>query len=483
MTRVTDAAPGPDVSSRRPDRASLSPTRFAAVFGTAMALGQASQLLWLTAGSRAMSPTTFGTVLAAQALYGMLQYVVDNGPAFYGARLAAQGALDDGARASLDRVRLEASVLAAAVALGVGALGGSNFFLAVAPFALALLLFAVFGYWEPFGLGRSGPWSAYVAGRSAAPAAAALVVLTLGTAFPLPLAGLLECAVVLAVALRFGLAPFGRFRAGIRAVRGPWREPARIGLPTIVAQIGLASGTVLLGVTGNAASAAVLAVSIRLLTGLNQLSGLVATSLFPRLARDAADASPDERRDGIVTGMTVVFLVTALANAVLLVDPDAILTLFLSYSSPEAVSTAALILAVAAAVGYLLVVTTVLIARRRESVVLLPSLAATSVTLVGGITAVGLTTIADHVAFAMAAVFAGGQVTGVLLLVRRAASALPDLVTTLWAGACGALAFVAAGAVAAVAEHLHAPLALFYGAVGTALVVRVVRSRRRDERA
>ena len=459
-------------------RGTLSPTRFAAVLGSAMALGHLSQLVWLSAGSRAMSAAAFGTVLAAQALYGMLQYVVDNGPAFYGARLAAQGSLDDGSRASLVRLRLEASAFAAAVALTVGALGGADFLRAVVPFALALPLFALFGYWERFGVGDSGPWSAYTAARSAAPAAAALAVLAFGTTFPLPLAGILECGIVVAIALAFGLAPVTRLREAVRAPRGPWREPTRIGLPIIVAQIGLGSGTVLLGVTGNVTAAAILAVSIRLLTGLNQLSGLVSTSLFPRLARFATEESPADRRRGVTTGMTVVFVLTAVANAVLLAAPDTILRIFLSFSSPDAVSTAALTLAAAAAVGYLLVVTTVLIARHHEAVVLVAYLAATALILATGIAVVALEAGGDELAFAMAGAFAAGQVTGVILLVRRAARVLPDLATTVYAGAAGALGFVAAGAVAALAD-VHRPFVLLYAAIALALVARLVRARRR----
>jgi O-antigen/teichoic acid export membrane protein len=204
MSCVSGGAPGErDVS--RHALGSASSVRFAAVFGSAMAVGQASQLVWLTAGSRVLSPHDFGTVLAAQALYGILQYVVDNGPAFFGARLAAQGRLDDRTRSSLDRLRLEGSAVAAIIAIGLGLAGGQDLLVAVLPFAIALPLFALFGYWEEFGHGRSGPWSAYVVGRSAAPAAAALGFFAANADFPLPLAGVLECGVILSAAVAFGL--------------------------------------------------------------------------------------------------------------------------------------------------------------------------------------------------------------------------------------------------------------------------------------
>ena len=77
----------------------------------------------------------------------------------------------------------------------------------------------------------------------------------------------------------------------------------------------------------------------------------------------------------------------------------------------------------------------------------------------------------------VATIFAGGQVVAVLLLARRAAAVLPDLATGVYAGAGGALAFLGAGVVAAVAD-VHRPLAGVYVGVGVALVVRLVMARR-----
>jgi O-antigen/teichoic acid export membrane protein len=452
----------------------FSPTRFAAVFGTATAIGQASQFLWLVAGARTMSAADFGTVLAAQALYGLLQYVVDNGPAFYGARLAARGGLDDAARGPLARVRLQASALAAAAALAIGAAGGASFLVAVAPFAVALGLFALFGYWERFGLGESGPWSAYVAARGAAPALAAVAILAAGGRFPLVLAGVLECAVIVGVSLAFALRPLRTLRLAFQAPPGPWRETMVIGGPTMVAQVGLASGTVLLGVTGATAAAAVLAVSVRLLTGLNQLSGLVATSLFPRLARGDETARGNA---GVVSGMQLVFVLTTFATAVLLVEPGLFVRLFLSYTTREAEATAILTLATAAAVGYLLVVTMLLIARGLERIVLTAYAAGTSIILAGGVAVVAVSP--ARPALAMAAVFAAGQLAGVLVLARRTARALPELRAAARAGAAGAVAVAVVGTVAASAPSTARPLALLLAAAGLALAYALVVRRRR----
>ena len=119
----------------------LSVSRFAVRFGAATALGQLAQVVWLVLGSRTMSRETFGSVLAAQVLYGVLQIVVDNGAAWHGARLAAAGALDDAVRASLVRVRLQLCFPAALVGLAIAAAGGWQLVAPTAPFIVALFLF------------------------------------------------------------------------------------------------------------------------------------------------------------------------------------------------------------------------------------------------------------------------------------------------------------------------------------------------------
>ena len=146
------------VAPRRPS----STRRLVAVLGTATALAQLGQLLWLVAGSRSLPRTTFGAVLAAQALYGVLQIVVDSGAAFHGARLAAAQTLDAPKRASLVRIRLQLAAAAAVVTFAVGLAGGWISLQANAPFAAALVLWALFNYWEPYGLGDARPMSVYL---------------------------------------------------------------------------------------------------------------------------------------------------------------------------------------------------------------------------------------------------------------------------------------------------------------------------------
>src|SRR5205085_3497462 len=222
---------------------------------------------------------------SVQALYGLLQFAVDNGSALEGARRAAAGTLDARGRASIVRLRLQLAVAGAAAMLGISAIAGSRAVAAASTYALAVVLFALLRYWEPFGRGSSEPWASYIVLRSAAPALAAAACLVASTRFPLPLAGAAECAAIVGVALAFSLTPLRDLTAAVRADRGPWLEAAAIGLPSLVWQVALAAGVVLAGLAGAAATSGVVAVGMRLVTGLMQLSGVISTSLFPALAR------------------------------------------------------------------------------------------------------------------------------------------------------------------------------------------------------
>lgn len=84
-------------------RSAMSVRRSAASFGVATVLGHLSQLVWLAAGVRVMSRAEFGTVLAAQTLYGVLQTVIDIGTNGVGARAVARGELDDERRGQIMR--------------------------------------------------------------------------------------------------------------------------------------------------------------------------------------------------------------------------------------------------------------------------------------------------------------------------------------------------------------------------------------------
>jgi len=60
------------------------------------------------------------------------------------------------------RVRLQSPAAGFALLIALGAAGGEWFALAIAPYAFALFLWALFNYWEPYGRGDGRPWSAYL---------------------------------------------------------------------------------------------------------------------------------------------------------------------------------------------------------------------------------------------------------------------------------------------------------------------------------
>jgi O-antigen/teichoic acid export membrane protein len=451
----------------------VSTARFATIFGSGLVLGQLCQFAWLAAGSRSLSREGFGTVLAAQALYGVLQFASDNGPAFHGARLAAAGALGDEERGSIVRLRLQLAGAAALVALALGAAGGRDFLEAVAPFALALGCFAAFGYWERFGVGDSRPWSAYLVLRGAGPAIAAGICLAASARLPLFVPGLVECAVIAAIALALRLDTRRVLVLARFARRGPWRSVVAIGLPNVLGQLSLGAGTILLGLFGFAPAAAVLAVSVRLLTGVNQLSGVVATSLFPQLARKPARG--DEERDlrAVRTSIDVIVVLAASANAVLLAAPAFLIHILLGHHSRDAQATALLTLGGAMAGGYLVLVTMVLIARHGEAIFLRIYTLGAAVMLTGGVAVIALSP--QRSALWMAAVLLAAQLLCTVFFALRGGRVLPHLRGQLRFGAVCAVGFAALGVEAALSPPARAATATALALVAVAFLARVAR--------
>jgi O-antigen/teichoic acid export membrane protein len=173
----------------------------------APALGQVAQLLWLVASSRTMSADAFGTVLGAQALYMALQVLVNAGSWLYGARVAAQDELSDEARARTTRVRLELALLGALGSVAFALVAGGSMALAVLPYTLALLMFALMNTWEPFGSGRRAPYLGYISFRSVTPALIAWALLLAGTTQAVLIPGLAECATIVLASVLWRLMP------------------------------------------------------------------------------------------------------------------------------------------------------------------------------------------------------------------------------------------------------------------------------------
>ena len=436
---------------------------FAATFGSALALGQAAQFVWLAAGSRALSTGDFGRVLAAQALYGLLQVVMDTGSTYYGARLAAAGTLDDGALGSITALRLVLAGAAGCVLLIAGALGGPRSFAAMAPFALATVLFALFRYWQSFGHGDSRPLSAYVVLRGAGPAGVALFFAGAGVGFPLPLAGAIECGAIVLIATTFRLRPLEALRLASRARALPWRAVLDVALPFAASQAILTLGTVLLALTGSAVAAAVFGVATRLLTGVNQVAGVVTGSLFPWLARPG-----DLKGADVLHGVRAILIAAGAASCVAFAAPSLIVRSLLGHDAPNATATVVIAVSLAAATSYVLLITTILIARHHESEVSWVFLVGTIVAVAGAVAVVVLQPAA--VSTWMAASLGCAQIVLTSLLAWRARRILASAARAISEGAVGALVLAGAGSLAAAVPAARAPLAAGTGAAVFALL-------------
>ena len=429
--------------------------RLAAVFGGGVLAGQLGQVAWLAAGSRAMPLAAFGTVLAAQTLYGLLLYAFDYGSALQGARLAAAGALDDDARAAIVWTRICAALGVACVALLIGAVGGTSSLLAIAPFAVALPLAASMRYWEPFGLGDGRPWAAYLVLRGWGPALAAVAAIGLSRQLPVFVPGIVECVGLVAVMLTFRLRPIADLTAASRARAGAFATTLRVGLPSVVWQLGLLSGPVMLAATRSPAAAGMLAIGVRIVTGVNQLCGIVATSLFPSAASGSGHRFA-------ARGAWTIVLVAATALSLLLLAPEWIVALVAGPGAGAAVTPAIVAVGSCGAVGLLLSTTMGEIAGGRERALFVPLAASTALALVlYGVAA------ATGDALVGAGALAAGQLTGAALVARRMGGLRGP--TSAAFALAGAAAFVAAF------EPVRLPLAVIVLALVAVTVLRRVR--------
>jgi O-antigen/teichoic acid export membrane protein len=453
---------------RSPPAASVG--RLATLFGTATVAGLAGQAVWLVLGSRALSRESFGAVLAAQALYALLQFVVDNGSAFHGARLVAQGRLDDRERARIARLRLELAGGSAVVLLAVGLAAGGTSLTAAAPFAAALVAWALFRYWEPFGRGDGRPFSLYVVLRSWAPALVAAPFLLADAAFPVYAAGLAEIAALVALAAAFRMRLVGQLRDALRAPRGPWLSVALLGGPIVLFQLTLATGTVLLNAVGLAAAAATYAVGMRLLTGVNQLTGALATALFPGLAAARQESPPRPGAFGSVSRAALGL--AASAQAVACVAAALLARLFLNRTGGEVETVLILAVSAAAPTGVLIAATMTLFAREHERGALVPYGTMAAVTAGGG-AAVALLDPGSPAAW-MAGVFLAAQALGVSVLAARSRARLRPVAPELGWIAVAAVALALAGALAGLLDEIRPIVALALATAGLMLLVSSV---------
>ncbi|MEY2513745.1 MAG: hypothetical protein QOJ89_1103 [bacterium] len=445
----------------------MSVRRSAAVFGTATVLGHLSQLVWLAAASRAMSAEAFGTVLAAQALYAVLQIFVDIGTSTLGARTVARGELTGRARGELVRIRMTLVLAAAPVALVLGAAGVSGSLAATAPFVVALGLFGALNVWVPYGAGDARPWATYIFARSAVLAAAATGFALLGSGFPAPLAGTLECVVLVFVIVVYRQRALADLRAALAVRGGPWRAVGSIGAPPVLAQASMAAGTLILSGAGRPAAAGIFAACVRLLSGLNAINGIVVTAMYPRLAQVGADSG---RGAALVTvALRLIAIVAAATTAACVLAGQALTTAFIGADSDRAAVALALTAAAAVPLGNIIVFGYQLVARGFERAVLLPFVVGAVATIGGGLVAVAAGGAQVDI---VAGTLAGGQLLAMAALALRFARRSPEL-SGAAAEASAVALLVALLACAAIAERLRVPAGVALLAIAAVMSWRI----------
>jgi O-antigen/teichoic acid export membrane protein len=321
------------------------------------------------------------------------------------------------------RMRLILALAMTPVAIGLGVLNVSGTLTATAPFVAALVLFAWLNVWEPYGEGDARPWATYMFARSGVLAAAAAAFLVAGARFPIVLAGALECLAITVVMVVFGCASLTTLRLAARARGGAWRAVFSIAGPAFATQSSTAAGTLILSGAGSPSTAGIFAACVRLLTGINAINGIVATALYPRLARFAGEGSEGDRHL-VAVALSLIALICVSATAVCALFGGPIAVAFLGHSSRA--DTTALVLTMAAALplGNTVMFVYQMFARGHERAALTPFALGAPATIALGILAVSIA--GARVDFVGASLLIG-QLTTMAALGIRVRARCPDV--------------------------------------------------------
>jgi O-antigen/teichoic acid export membrane protein len=272
--------------------------------------------------------------------------------------------------------------------------------------------------------------------------------------------------------------PSGVLSAQGEQLERPWASIWRIGAPAVLTQYNYAIGTVVLGVTGRAATAALAGVSIRLVSGLGGVQGALSTAIFPRLARRRHWQRTDATLAGL--GLAVVVLLATVGLAVMVMIAPVISTVFLGRH--DAASHAALIVGFAggAGAGVSVQLAFILIAVGGERSILRAS-AAGAIVLTAG-TAIAVAVPADHPAVVVVAAFTAGQAVTAVMLVRVCARRTASPRWALSLAGVSVVALPAAAVVASAVPGARAEVAVGLSIVAAGISRRAyVRPRRRGE--
>ncbi len=335
------------------------------------------------------------------------------------------------------------------------------------------MLFGAFNVWVPYGDGDARPWATYMFSRSALPAAVATGYVVLGSDFPAPLAGLLECAVLAVVMVLFGQRPLADLRLALAARSGPWRAVLRIGAPPVMGQRSLAAGTFILSGSGSPAAAGVFAACVRLLTGLNAINGIVATAMYPRLAQSGRVGTTGDAAL-VTTALRLIALLAAGVTGVCVLAGDTITHVFTGTSSQQAATALVLTTVAALPLGNIIMFGYLLVARGHERDSVMPFAVGAAATIGGGLVVV---IAAGPRVDLVAAALIGGQLVGMAILALRFVRRAPELRSAA-AEASVAAALVALLACAGLADALRVPVGAALLAVAAAMLWRLAPAAR-----
>ena len=445
--------------------------RSSLVFTTAVVGGNLAQLAWLIGGARALPEGHFGTVLAAQALYMVLQVIADNGTSFLGARSSAQATLSDAQRREIARARVMLAGGCALAGLIVALSGGRDLLVAFLPFAAALMLFSVLNVWERYGRGDVVPYAGYLLLRSLFLGGLAGAVALGGGELPLVAAGACEFAAILVVGI--GWSAWTLPRGRLRVAASTWRTARDIGLPAVLTQYNVAVGTVALAVAGQSAAAAICGVAFRLLLGLQGLNGAIGSAVFPLLARTGEEPSPHGWASRLAAAAGLV--VAGVALSVTAVAAGFVVRVLLDREG--SIEEAALLVGVGAAgaTGVLMHRSFALVAGAQERLLRSASACGALVVTAGAVAAMFVDGLASSLV--VLATYTAGQI--VALLIVGSAGAGADRALTIVALAV----LPPIAAVMAVSEAARAPLAVAGLVAGAVVGARWLRRGRLDASA
>jgi O-antigen/teichoic acid export membrane protein len=229
-----------------------------------------------------------------------------------------------------------------------------------------------------------------------------------------------------------------------------------IGLPSLAWQVGLGSGTIVLALAGRPVAAGALGVSVRLLAGVNQLSGIVVTALFPKVASRGHSPPVGEEGERLHRfariAVSSVVLLTAFSLAIYLARPSVFIGAFLKHGGERAEMTATLSLSAAGMAGLSLVAAFFLLARHREEISAVAFMVGTVCTV---LLTVGLALLGVGDPLWMAGALAAGQVVSAIVLSAWTVRVIPSLRTPLVAGAGAAVLLLSLAALAISVERLR----------------------------